>query len=94
MLVPLRKSNRPDCVVVMMSRSWLSEKARLPMKLMALTLVALPSSISNTRLTRLAVELDDLGLDAGGKPALPTIDVEDALHVGLGAGAGEHASAA
>ena len=94
MLVPLMKSNRPDCVVVMMSRSWLSEKARLPMKLMALTLVAPPSVISNTRLTRLLSSSMSLGSTAGRKPALPAIDVEDALHVGLRAGAGEHASAA
>ena len=36
-----------------------------------------------------AVELDDLGLDDGGKAALPAVDVEDALHVGLRLGAGE-----
>ena len=90
MLVPLRKSNRPDCVVVMMSRSWLSEKARLPMKLMALTLVAAPSLISNTRFTRLLSSSMILGSTDGGEAALPAVDVEDALHVGLRAGAREH----
>ena len=38
------------------------------------------------------LELDDLRLDAGGKEALPAIDVENALHVGLGLGAREHRS--
>ena len=33
-----------------------------------------------------------LGSTAGGKAALPAIDVEDALHVGLRAGAGEDAA--
>ena len=90
MLVPLMKSNRLDCVVVMMSRSWLSEKARLPMKLIALTLVAAPSLISNTTFTRLLSSSMILGSTAAAEPPLPAIDVEDPLHVGLRAGASEH----
>ena len=74
----------------MMSRSWLSEKARLPMKLMALTLVAPPSSDLEHEVHAVVVELDDLRLDGGRKAPLPAIDVEDALHVGLRAGAREH----
>ena len=53
MLVPLMKSNRPDWVVVMTSRSCELENALLPMILMAWTLVAPPSLISKTTFTRL-----------------------------------------
>src|SRR5262249_31172596 len=38
----------------------------------------------------IAVELDDLGLDGGGKSALPAVDVENALHVRLRPGAREY----
>ena len=37
----------------------------------------------------IVVELDDLGLDGGGKPALAAVDVEDALHVRLRLGTRE-----
>src|SRR5262249_4126177 len=36
------------------------------------------------------VELDDLGVNGSRIPALPAVDVEDSLHIGLGAGAREH----
>ena len=69
----------------MTSRSWLSEKARLPMKLMPLTLVARALVDLEHEIHAVLLELDDLGLDGGGEAALAAIDVEDALHVGLDA---------
>ena len=94
MLVPLRKSNRPDCVVVMMSRSWLVGEGPVADEIDGLDLGRLALGDLEHEVHAVAVQLDDLGLHRGGEPALPAIDVEDALHVGLRAGAGEHASAA
>ena len=62
MLVPLRKSNRPDWVVVMMSRSCAVGEGALPMKLMALTLVACALGDLEHEVHAIAVELDDLRL--------------------------------
>ncbi len=88
--MPFRKSNQPDCVVDDDVAQLAVAEGAIADEIDALDLGRPALGDLEHEIDAVLLELDDFRLDRRGEAALAAIDVEDALHVGLRAGAGEH----
>ena len=89
MLVPFRKSNQPFSVVRDDVAQLRIGEGVVADEVDALDLGGVALGDLEHEVHAVLLELDDLRLDGRGIAPLAPIDIEDALHVGLNAGAGE-----